>query len=208
VTSTSRAEAVALIGASGSGKKNQKDSTASLAASKAGGDRRSASSRRRGDHRPVGLTVAVGESRVVFPAYNLFTQYERVQNVRVGKNAGAEGVAARGRGGRRALLARVRAEGREGDRAGRNFSVAPQPRGAIARAFAGKREGDCARTRWTSALDPELVGEVLAAVRDLEGGGMTMVIRHHEMTFAREVPTRSASSTKAGSSVRTARPSC
>ena len=39
----------------------------------------------------------------------------------------------------------------------------------------------------TSALDPELVGEVLEAVRDLKAAGMTMVIATHEMSFAREV---------------------
>ena len=39
----------------------------------------------------------------------------------------------------------------------------------------------------TSALDPELVGEVLAAVRDLKQEGLTMVIATHEMSFAREV---------------------
>jgi polar amino acid transport system ATP-binding protein len=42
----------------------------------------------------------------------------------------------------------------------------------------------------TSALDPELVGEVLALVRELAGGGMTMVIATHEMAFAREVANR------------------
>ena len=39
----------------------------------------------------------------------------------------------------------------------------------------------------TSALDPELVGEVLEVVRELKGGGMTMLIATHEMAFAREV---------------------
>ena len=39
----------------------------------------------------------------------------------------------------------------------------------------------------TSALDPELVGEVLSAVRDLKAEGVTMVIATHEMSFAREV---------------------
>jgi polar amino acid transport system ATP-binding protein len=42
----------------------------------------------------------------------------------------------------------------------------------------------------TSALDPELVQEVLAVMRDLAAGGMTMVIVTHEMRFAREVGTR------------------
>ncbi|KOG89177.1 peptide ABC transporter ATP-binding protein, partial [Streptomyces varsoviensis] len=39
----------------------------------------------------------------------------------------------------------------------------------------------------TSALDPELVGEVLGVVRDLKEDGMTMVLATHEMGFAREV---------------------
>ncbi|MFC6287147.1 amino acid ABC transporter ATP-binding protein [Nocardioides sp. GCM10027113] len=42
----------------------------------------------------------------------------------------------------------------------------------------------------TAALDPELVGEVLAIVRDLAEGGTTMVIATHEMAFARDVATR------------------
>ena len=39
----------------------------------------------------------------------------------------------------------------------------------------------------TSALDPELVGDVLNAVRDLKEEGMTMILATHEMSFAREV---------------------
>ena len=39
----------------------------------------------------------------------------------------------------------------------------------------------------TSALDPELVGEVLDVIRELAAGGMTMVIATHEMSFAREI---------------------
>ena len=42
----------------------------------------------------------------------------------------------------------------------------------------------------TSALDPEMVGEVLELIRELADGGMTMVIVTHEMGFAREVATR------------------
>ena len=42
----------------------------------------------------------------------------------------------------------------------------------------------------TSALDPELVGEVLALIGDLKGSGMTMVIATHEMGFARQVADR------------------
>jgi polar amino acid transport system ATP-binding protein len=39
----------------------------------------------------------------------------------------------------------------------------------------------------TSALDPELVGEVLSVIRELAAGGMTMVLATHEMGFARDV---------------------
>jgi len=39
----------------------------------------------------------------------------------------------------------------------------------------------------TSALDPELVGEVLIVMRDLAKVGMTMIVVTHEMHFAREV---------------------
>ena len=42
----------------------------------------------------------------------------------------------------------------------------------------------------TAALDPELVGEVLAIVRDLAAEGTTMVLATHEMDFARDVATR------------------
>ncbi len=44
----------------------------------------------------------------------------------------------------------------------------------------------------TSALDPELVGEVLAVVRSLANDGMTMLVVTHEMQFAREVSDRVA----------------
>jgi polar amino acid transport system ATP-binding protein len=42
----------------------------------------------------------------------------------------------------------------------------------------------------TSALDPELVGEVLTMIRDLKGEGMTMLLATHEMGFARQVADR------------------
>ena len=42
----------------------------------------------------------------------------------------------------------------------------------------------------TSALDPELVGEVLNVIRELAQTGMTMLIATHEMSFAREIASR------------------
>jgi polar amino acid transport system ATP-binding protein len=44
----------------------------------------------------------------------------------------------------------------------------------------------------TSALDPELVAEVLDVIRELAAGGMTMVIATHEMGFARDIANRVA----------------
>ena len=57
----------------------------------------------------------------------------------------------------------------------------------------------------TSALDPELVAEVLNVIRELAAGGMTMLIATHEMGFARDIATASASSTRASSSSRARR---
>jgi polar amino acid transport system ATP-binding protein len=42
----------------------------------------------------------------------------------------------------------------------------------------------------TAALDPELVGDVLAIVRDLAADGTTMILATHEMSFAKEVATQ------------------
>ncbi len=57
---------------------------------------------------------------------------------------------------------------------------------ALVRAFAGRPRA-LLLDEVTSALDPELVGDVLEVVRDLKQEGMTMIIATHEMSFAREV---------------------
>ncbi|HEX5609644.1 MAG TPA: amino acid ABC transporter ATP-binding protein [Solirubrobacterales bacterium] len=127
---------------------------------------------------------------LVFQAYNLFPHLTALQNVVLGERR-AHGVGraeAEERG--RALLARFGLEGREDDRPD-GLSGGQQQRVAIARAFAGKPRA-LLLDEVTSALDPELVGEVLAAVRDLKAEGMTMLITTHEMSFAREVADRVA----------------
>jgi polar amino acid transport system ATP-binding protein len=132
--------------------------------------------------KPVAVRRKLG---VVFQAYNLFPHMTALQNVVLGEMRahGAPRSEAEERG--RALLARFGLEGREDDRPD-NLSGGQQQRVAIARAFAGKPRA-LLLDEVTSALDPELVGEVLAAVRDLKTEGMTMVIATHEMSFAREV---------------------
>jgi len=121
----------------------------------------------------------------VFQAYNLFPHMGALQNVMIGERYahGAKKADAEERG--RALLARFGLAGREDGRPD-NLSGGEQQRVAIARAFAGAPRA-LLLDEVTSALDPELVGEVLAAVRDLKAEGMTMVIATHEMGFAREV---------------------
>ena len=69
------------------------------------------------------------------------------------------------------------------------LSGGQQQRVAIARALAMK-PALMLFDEPTSAPDPELVGEVLAVMRDLARTGMTMVVVTHELGFAREVASR------------------
>ena len=69
------------------------------------------------------------------------------------------------------------------------LSGGQQQRVAIIRALAMRPEV-LLLDEITSALDPELVGEVLDAVRELKGSGITLLIATHEMAFAREISDR------------------
>ena len=84
----------------------------------------------------------------------------------------------------RTLLDRFGLAGREDDRPDQ-LSGGQQQRVALARAFAGRPRA-LLLDEVTSALDPELVGEVLEVVRDLKDEGVTMIIATHEMSFARD----------------------
>ena len=76
-----------------------------------------------------------------------------------------------------------------GDRYPSQLSGGQQQRVGIARAVAmGPKV--LLLDEITSALDPELVGEVLSVVQELAREGMTMIVVTHEMTFARDVGTR------------------
>ena len=131
---------------------------------------------------PVAVRRRLG---LVFQAYNLFPHMTALENVVLGERRAHRAAKAEAEERGRALLARFGLAGREDDRPD-NLSGGQQQRVAIARAFAGRPRA-LLLDEVTSALDPELVGEVLAAVRDLKGEGMTMVIATHEMSFAREV---------------------
>jgi polar amino acid transport system ATP-binding protein len=130
----------------------------------------------------VGVRRRLG---IVFQAYNLFPHLTALQNVVIGqvKGRGVPREEAEAEG--RALLERFGLGGRESDHPDR-LSGGQQQRIAIARAFAAKPRA-MLLDEVTSALDPELVGEVLAAVRDLKETGVTMLLATHEMSFARDV---------------------
>jgi polar amino acid transport system ATP-binding protein len=125
---------------------------------------------------------------MVFQQFNLFPHMSALGNVtlalRTVLKMDRAAAAARGR----AMLERVGLAGRENAYPAR-LSGGQQQRVAIARALA-MEPTVMLFDEVTSALDPELVGEVLAVMRDLAGAGMTMVVVTHEMGFAREVADR------------------
>ncbi len=132
----------------------------------------------------VDPTVVRRRLGMVFQAYNLFPHMTVMENVVLGP-VRAQGVPpeqARERG--RELLARFGLGGREDERPDR-LSGGQQQRVAIVRALATAPRA-LLLDEVTSALDPELVGEVLGVIRDLKADGMTMIIATHEMGFARD----------------------
>jgi len=125
---------------------------------------------------------------IVFQSYNLFPHMTVLRNVTLAQRAVL---------GRRREEAEARAVellGRFGladrrDEYPDRLSGGQQQRVAIVRALAMSPEL-MLLDEVTSALDPELVGEVLEVVRELAAGGMTMLIATHEMAFEREIANR------------------
>ena len=131
---------------------------------------------------PVAVRRRLG---MVFQAFNLFPHLTAVENVALAPMR-AQGVGREEARARAAeLLARFGLAGRGGERPD-NLSGGQQQRVAIARALA-TRPRALLLDEITSALDPELVGEVLEVVRDLKAQGTTMLVTTHEMGFARDV---------------------
>ncbi|MCY7343058.1 MAG: ATP-binding cassette domain-containing protein [Pseudonocardia sp.] len=134
--------------------------------------------------------VAAAQRRmaIVFQAFNLFPHMTAVQNVALAPRV-VHGVPAAEADERASdLLHRVGLGGFGGAYPDR-LSGGQQQRVAIARALA-VRPRLLLLDEITSALDPELVGEVLAIVRDLAGGGITILMATHEMGFAKPVSDR------------------
>jgi polar amino acid transport system ATP-binding protein len=131
---------------------------------------------------PVAVRRRLG---MVFQAFNLFPHLSVLENVVLAPvrahGTPRDEAAARAR----ELLARFGLAGRE-DQAPDRLSGGEQQRVAIVRALAARPRA-LLLDEVTSALDPELVGEVLDLVRELKAEGMTMLIATHEMGFARDV---------------------
>jgi polar amino acid transport system ATP-binding protein len=122
---------------------------------------------------------------VVFQAYNLFPHMTVLENITLAPRR-VHGVSrSRAEEHARELLDRL-GLGAKADEYPDRLSGGQQQRAAIVRALA-VRPRLLLLDEITAALDPELVGEVLAVVRDLKDEGMTMVLATHEMGFAREV---------------------
>src|SRR5439155_20769512 len=125
---------------------------------------------------------------IVFQAFNLFPHMTVRQNITLApiRVLGARRSAAEADA--RELLRRFGLEGKTEEYPDR-LSGGQQQRVAIMRALAMKPDV-MLLDEVTSALDPELVAEVLDEIRELAAGGMTMVLATHEMGFARDIATR------------------
>jgi polar amino acid transport system ATP-binding protein len=125
---------------------------------------------------------------IVFQAFNLFPHMDVLSNVTLAPRRvlGMPQRAAEERA--RDLLDRFGLADKEGEYPDR-LSGGQQQRAAITRALA-MQPRLLLLDEVTSALDPELVGEVLTVIRELAETGMTMVIATHEMGFARQIADR------------------
>jgi polar amino acid transport system ATP-binding protein len=178
-------EVVCLIGASGSGKSTLLRCVNLLEPLDSGriflGDEEIT---RRG----VDVNAVRRRIGIVFQAYNLFPHMTVLRNVTLAPRdvlkLSREEAESRGLD----LLARFGLEGRRDDYPER-LSGGQQQRVAIVRALA-MRPQLMLLDEVTSALDPELVAEVLEVIRELAAGGMTMLIATHEMSFARDIANR------------------
>ena len=132
---------------------------------------------------------------LVFQSFNLFPQYTALKNVTLARELLAQ-EQPDFKQNRKKILEEIQADGREllakmglserSDHYPSQLSGGQQQRVAIARALALHPDILCFGEP-TSALDPELTGEVLRVIRELAEQRTTMIIVTHEMAFARDV---------------------
>jgi polar amino acid transport system ATP-binding protein len=182
-----RGEAVCIIGPSGSGKSTILRCVNGLIPIDRGSVQvgRHAVHELKSDEEKIALRKEVA---IVFQQYNLFPHKTALENVMMAPlyvlREDAHDVEARAR----ALLKKVRLDGKELSYPG-ELSGGQQQRVAIARALA-IRPQVILFDEVTAALDPETVKEVLITIRELAVEGMTCMLVTHELRFAREVAHR------------------
>jgi len=125
---------------------------------------------------------------IVFQAYNLFPHMSVLRNVTLAPRLALGLSAAQASEQALGLLGRFGLAEKANDYPD-SLSGGQQQRVAIVRALAMQPDL-MLLDEVTSALDPELVAEVLEVIRELAAGGMTMVIATHEMSFARDIADR------------------
>jgi polar amino acid transport system ATP-binding protein len=184
--SLERGEIVSLIGPSGSGKSTVLRTLVGLLTPESGevrvaGERIDYTSR-------SSVRAARDRFAIVFQQYNLFQNMTALRNVTIAPTIVKKRPSAEVETDARALLTKV-GLGEKLESYADELSGGQQQRVAIARALALKPD-ILLLDEVTSALDPELVGEVLDAIRVLAADGMTMLIVSHEMGFVREVSSK------------------
>jgi polar amino acid transport system ATP-binding protein len=125
---------------------------------------------------------------IVFQAFNLFPHMSVLDNVTLAPRLALHKSRAEAEDEAQELLRRFGLADKSRDYPDR-LSGGQQQRVAIVRALA-MRPDLMLLDEVTSALDPELVAEVLQVIRELAAGGMTMLIATHEMSFARDIANR------------------
>jgi polar amino acid transport system ATP-binding protein len=125
---------------------------------------------------------------IVFQAYNLFPHMNVLANVTLAPRRVLDMPREEAEARARELLGRFGLADKATEYPDR-LSGGQQQRAAIVRALA-MQPRLMLLDEVTSALDPELVGEVLTVIRELAESGMTMVIATHEMGFARQIGDR------------------
>jgi polar amino acid transport system ATP-binding protein len=125
---------------------------------------------------------------IVFQAFNLFPHMTVLRNVTLATSRVLHKPKAEAEADATALLERFGLADKRAEYPDR-LSGGQQQRVAIVRALAMQPEL-LLLDEVTSALDPELVAEVLSVIRELADAGMTMVIATHEMSFARDTANR------------------
>ena len=143
-------------------------------------------------HRVTGTSVDQNLVRrqvgIVFQSFNLFPHMTVLRNVTLAPIKALRMPRAEAAGAGHELLSRFGLADKQTEYPDR-LSGGQQQRVAIVRALAMHPQ-IMLLDEVTSALDPELVAEVLDVIRELAHGGMTMLIATHEMGFARDIASR------------------